>query len=254
MTMLRAVDYNARLHRGYDQGRGLSEAALASWSVAVARRLPPPRPLTIVELGSGTGRFTEMLAGIDGGAVYAIEPSRRMREIAAQHPHADVHHLAGRAEAIPLATSSCDAVVMFFVIHHVADLHGAAREVARVLRPGGRLLIAGSFSDHLHRRAYYRYMPRAREIEEQLFPTLVATREAFDQAGMTPLGVDEVGHKVSDSLAAYSARLAHRAISTFEHLEEDEVDQGLAQLAAEAAAESKPHPVHHTHDLLTLAR
>lgn len=252
--MLWTVDYNDRLYCGYEQGRALSEAAFRAWSAAVIRWLPPHRPLTIIELGSGTGRFTHMLADIGSGLVYAIEPSHRMRKIAARYLRADVHPVAGRAEAIPMATNSCDAVVMFFVIHHVANLPAAAREIARVLRPGGRLLVAGSFSDRLHPRAYYRYIPRTREIEEQLFPALTTTTEAFGEVGVTVVGIDEVRHEVSASLTAYSGRLAHRALSTFEHLTDEEVDQGLLQLAAEAAAETKPHPVHHTHDLLTLEK
>nr|WP_279637764.1 MULTISPECIES: class I SAM-dependent methyltransferase [Mycobacterium] len=252
--MLRPVDYNTRLHRGYDQGRRLSEQAARSWSAAVTRQLPPQRPVTIVELGAGTARFTQLLADIASGVVYAVEPSQRMREVAMQHYRSGVYFIAGRAEAIPLATESCDAAAIFFAVHHLADLHAGAREIARVLRPGGRLLIAGSFSDRLHPRAYYHYIPRAREIEENLFPNLATTTEAFGRAGVTVIALDEVGHEVSASLTAYSARLTHRAISTFEYLTDDEIDRGLAQLAADAAAETNPQPVHHTHDLLTLEK
>jgi ubiquinone/menaquinone biosynthesis C-methylase UbiE len=253
--MLPAVDYNNRLHRGYHQGRDLSRAALHSWRTAMLRRLPPKRPLTVAELGSGTGRFTGVIADIGTGPVYAVEPSHRMRETAAaQHPHAAVHWIGGRAEGIPLAAASCDVVAMFFVMHHIIDLRTATQEIARVLRPGGRLLIAGSFSERLHPRVYYDYMPRSREIEAQLFPTLAATEEVFGKAGLTTIGFDEVEHEVSYSLTAYSARLAHRAVSTFEHLTDKEVAQGLARLAADADAETAPHPVRHTHDLVTLQR
>lgn len=196
-----------------------------------------------------------MIADISGGPVYAIEPSKRMRAVAAaRHPRPAAHSIAGRAEAIPLATSSCDAVLMFFVLHHITDLRAAAQQIFRVLRPGGRLLIAGSFSERLHPRAYYHYMPRSRQIEAQLFPTLAATEVEFTNAGLTVLGIDEVEHDVTDSLTAYSARLTHRAISTFEHLTNDEVTQGLAHLATDAAAETAPRPVRHGHDLLTLER
>ncbi|ETW24725.1 hypothetical protein [Mycobacterium gastri] len=71
---------------------------------------------------------------------------------------------------------------------------------------------------------------------------------------MTVIALDEVGHEVSASLTAYSARLTHRAISTFEYLTNDEIDRGLDQLASDAAAETNPQPVHHTHDLLTLEK
>jgi hypothetical protein len=50
-----------------------------------------------------------------------------------------------------------------------------------------------------------------------------------------------------------SGRLGWK-ISTFEHLTDDEIGQGLAWLAADAAAEISPRPVHHVHDLLTLQK
>jgi SAM-dependent methyltransferase len=177
-----------------------------------------------------------------------------MRAIAAaEYPHPGVHYLAGRAEAIPLATASCDAVAMFFVLHHIADLQAAALEMSRVLRVGGHVLVAGSFSERLHPRGYYHYIPRAREIEAEVFPTLATATAVFESAGFTVIGLAEVEHEIADDLTAYGARLACRAISTLEYLTEDEVNEGLSRLSADAAVESEPHPVRHVHDLLTLS-
>jgi ubiquinone/menaquinone biosynthesis C-methylase UbiE len=148
-----------------------------------------------------------------------------MRAIAAaEYPHPGVHYLAGRAEAIPLATASCDAVAMFFVLHHIADLQAAALEMSRVLRVGGHVL-----------------------------PTLATATAVFESAGFTVIGLAEVEHEIADDLTAYGARLACRAISTLEYLTEDEVNEGLSRLSADAAVESEPHPVRHVHDLLTLS-
>ncbi|SOJ55623.1 hypothetical protein MSIMFB_03105 [Mycobacterium simulans] len=79
---------------------------------AVTRRLPTQRPLRIAELGSGAGRFTSMLVTIGQGPVYAIEPSEQMRRVAvAKHLQPEVHHIAGRAESIPLTPSSTQPLV-----------------------------------------------------------------------------------------------------------------------------------------------
>ncbi|ORB51559.1 class I SAM-dependent methyltransferase [Mycobacterium persicum] len=194
--MFRAVDYDDGLHRGYELGRGLSWDAVMAWRAALTRWLPHQRPLAVLELGSGTGRFSRFIADVGGGRVYAVEPSHRMRAIAvAEHRHDRVHCLAGRAEAIPLAAASCDAAVLFFVLHHVADLEAAAGELARVLRDGGRVLVAGSFSERLHPRTYYRYLPRAREIESELFPKLEDVARTFGKTGLTITGFDEVEHE-----------------------------------------------------------
>jgi ubiquinone/menaquinone biosynthesis C-methylase UbiE len=177
-----------------------------------------------------------------------------MRAIAvAEHPDNRVHCLAGRAEAIPLAAASCDAALLLFVLHHVADLEAAASELSRVLRVGGRVLVAGSFSERLHPRTYYRYLPRAREVESKLFPRLADVAGIFEKAGLTIIGFDEVEHIVADSLASYHSRLGYRAISTFEHLTKDEINEGLSRLSTDADAENAPQPVRHVHDLVTFS-
>lgn len=143
---------------------------------------------------------------------------------------------------------------MFFVAHHITDMPAAAYAIADILRPGGRLLIAGSFSERLHPRAYYHYQPRARDIERQLFPTLKSCRNTFGRAGLAELAIDEVQHQVSPNLVAYGQRLAYRAISTFEYLDDREIADGLNRLNNDAAAETTPLPVRHTHDLLTFEK
>jgi ubiquinone/menaquinone biosynthesis C-methylase UbiE len=250
--MTQMVDYNDRLYRRYDAGRRLNHDAAHTWRTALARWLPPRRHLTVTELGCGTGRFSGLIADLGGGPVYAVEPSHRMRAIAvSEYPHPAVRYLAGRAEAIPLAAQSCDAVVMFFVLHHIADLSAAVAELSRVLRVDGRVLIAGSFSERLHPRAYYHYMPRAREVESGLFPKLATTAALFQKAGFALTGLAEVEHTVAGGLAAYSIRLGYRAISTFEYLTDEELNDGLAHLRADANAETAPQPIRHVHDLVT---
>ncbi len=90
----------------------------------------------VVDLGAGTGKFTRLIAerGLD---VTAIEPSDGMRQqLAAVLP--DVSALKGTAEQMPLPDSSVDVVLAAQAWHWV-DVPRASVEVARVLRPGGRL-------------------------------------------------------------------------------------------------------------------
>jgi ubiquinone/menaquinone biosynthesis C-methylase UbiE len=73
-----------------------------------------------------------MIAEIRGDKIYAVEPSHLVRAVAASNTHTPaVRSIAGRAEAIPIAAAGCDAVVMFFVLHHITDLQTAANELAR---------------------------------------------------------------------------------------------------------------------------
>src|ERR1041385_8676132 len=94
--------------------------------------------------------MTPSLASAFGGPVHGGEPSAKMRARGVAHAgHPAVTYSAGSAEHIPLADASCDAALLFFVWHHVADREGAAQELHPVAKPGGRLFVGGNFSGRM---------------------------------------------------------------------------------------------------------
>ncbi|WP_328294913.1 methyltransferase domain-containing protein [Kineococcus sp. NBC_00420] len=98
--------------------------------------LLPPGARRVLDLGAGTGKLTRSLVA-RGLEVVAVEPTPGMRgQFARVLP--DVELLDGTGEAIPLPDASVDAVLMAQAWHWV-DPDTASPEVARVLRPGGRL-------------------------------------------------------------------------------------------------------------------
>lgn len=113
----------------YDQVRPWPAAAAVDWLV-------PAGCEVAVDLAAGTGLFTRALLG-HAERVVAVEPDERMREVlASRSPAVDV--LAGSGEAMPLPDASADAVFVSTAWHWL-DLPRAVPEIARVLRPGGRL-------------------------------------------------------------------------------------------------------------------
>lgn len=98
--------------------------------------LPPSA--TVLELGAGTGKLTRLLVSTFARVV-AVEPAEAMRRLLASLcPEAEV--LAGTAEEIPLASASVDAVFAAEAFHRF-DGERALAEIARVLRPGGVLVL-----------------------------------------------------------------------------------------------------------------
>ena len=248
------ADFNDKLWQSYELGRALPRHSLAAWMDAVARHVPPRRPLTVLDLGSGTGRFSPSLAQRFGGPVYGVEPAERMRGVATQaNAHPDVSYLDGRGEHIPLPENSCDLAFLYFVLHHFDDPAAVAAELARVVKPSGVVSIRTQFSDRLGDAKWRSYFPRALEIERRMFPSLEQTLRTFRDGGFEHVALDEVEFEVAPTPALHLKRLRRRAISTLELLTEQELEAGFAAMEA-AIATAEPTPVIERGDLLVLRR
>lgn len=95
-----------------------------------------------LDVGAGTGFLTRRLltAGAD---VVAVDPSSAMlAQLSANLPGQPVVTRPGTAEALPVETGTADVVTANMMLHHAEDPGAAVREMARTLKPGGRLAIA----------------------------------------------------------------------------------------------------------------
>ncbi len=248
------VDYNTRQYRNYARGRALRPAQLEFWIRAFAARLPEHRPLDGLDLGSGTGRFTPALAAAFG-PVTGVEPAAQMRRIAegaAVHP--DVTYLSGSAEAIPVPDTSIDYTLMFLIWHHVQDKPTAARELARVTRIGGRLLVRSPFRDRMPRLWWLEYFPRGFEVDAAAFEPLANVIALFAGAGWEVADFAELSEPPAATRAEVAAQLRLRPFSIFEMLTAAEVETGLRRLEAAVTADPDAPVPPDRQTLLTLAR
>ena len=113
----------------YERGRPSYPPEAIDW-------LLPPDASDVLELGAGTGKLTTRLVE-RGLNVVAVDPIPEMLELLS-NSLPDTPALLGTAEEIPLPDNSVDAVLVAQAWHWF-DTERAVKEVARVLRPGGRL-------------------------------------------------------------------------------------------------------------------
>jgi SAM-dependent methyltransferase len=106
------------------------------------------RGARVLDLGTGTGAVAERAAHLVGpqGRVVGIDISPDMLRVARERMAArgltTVSLREGRAEALPAEDASFDVALASLSLMYVIDRAAAARELARVLRPGGRLIAA----------------------------------------------------------------------------------------------------------------
>lgn len=118
--------------------------------------LPPEELIRLLELhpdsevadiGAGTGYFALPIAEVlETGTVYAVDLQEEMLDrlrakLDQAPPRGSVRLFQGDAAATGLPASSVDRVLMANLWHELDDQPAALREAARILRPGGRLLI-----------------------------------------------------------------------------------------------------------------
>src|SRR5437763_3303805 len=113
----------------------------AAWARALGHLLPP---LDVADIGCGEGyltleasRWARSVVGIDR----SDEVLERAKALAARRHITNVEWKKGDLARLPLRDESIDVALLSQSLHHASDPERAIAETARVLRPGGRLLI-----------------------------------------------------------------------------------------------------------------
>ncbi|HEX4539467.1 MAG TPA: class I SAM-dependent methyltransferase [Acidimicrobiales bacterium] len=247
------VDYSGRMASVYGAGRRLAPEAMSAWMDAASSRVGAADG-PILDLGSGTGRFSSALGARFGVMVVAVEPAEGMRHQAVTDDVGRaVAMVAGRAESVPVRDGAFVAVWASQVVHHVDDLPACAAELRRVVRPGGPVLLRGTFEATCPLIPWAPYFPEAIRIATERFPTLEEITAAFDAAGLHRRAHDIIWQTTAGSMGELAERVRLRADSTLELLTIDEFAAGLARLEAAAAAETSPVPVREAIELVAFA-
>jgi SAM-dependent methyltransferase len=172
-----------------------------------ALALDPSRAL-LLDIGCGTGGSSVILA--KHGRAVALDRTHRSFEISLDRPY--THRVVGTAESLPFRDGAFDAVAALDILEHLDDDVAGAREVRRVLKPGGAAVVFVPALDILwgqnddfshHRRRYTR---------AQLAATLTA-------AGfrLGPIGYFNMLLFLPTLLGRLGERVAKEAVGRFEY-------------------------------------
>src|SRR5262245_35866784 len=144
---------------------------------------------TVGDLGCGTGQVAAALApfvkhviAVDRSNDMLQSARRRLRDVT----NVDVRR--GELEALPIQDGALDAATLLLVLHHLSDPAQALAEAARVMRPGGRLLICDMLP---HDRETYRQQMGHVWLGfgDEALRRMLATA-GFDHVRITPMPVD----------------------------------------------------------------
>ncbi len=110
----RNMDYDATdIAVSYDRGRDHGPEFLDLWMDVVSSHVKDQRTKRILDLGCGTGRFSEALRARFDADVIGVDPSKKMLEQARSKPSSSrIRYEPGRGESIPLPHNSVDLIFM----------------------------------------------------------------------------------------------------------------------------------------------
>jgi len=246
-----AIDYNSSISANYDAGRALTPHTAEAWCTAIQPFIQPSQGARILDLGSGTGRFSSVLAHAFDAQVIGAEPSQGMLAVATQQQRPPgVVYLAAAAEHLPCRSRVFHVAWLSHVFHHIPNRPACARELKRVLCAGGRVLLRGTFGDRLDGfPTLFLFFPGARDICAEL-PTVSEAVAVFAAAGFACEARRRIEQRTCGSLAEFAARTRVRADSALAVLPDDEFRRGQAAVEDAARRERSPAPIVETVDLV----
>ena len=182
-------------------------------------QLLPDRPVAGLDIGCGTGRYTQLLrALLPGGSLLVagdVSAAMLAQLKAANRGHAGgVVPLLAAAEQLPLRDASLDVVTAFNCVHHF-DLGRFLTSVARVLAPGGQLFIYTRTPKQNARTIWGRYFPGFTEHEQRLHSQAAIRNAVRRTGGLKMVATQTFQHPRTSTAERLRAQAEGRHYSTF---------------------------------------
>jgi demethylmenaquinone methyltransferase/2-methoxy-6-polyprenyl-1,4-benzoquinol methylase len=150
------------------------------WRRKTAKLVAAMKPAEALDLATGTGDLAEaVIKAVPTVKMTGADFSAPMLEIAKKRNLPQAEWLVADAMALPFANDRYDVITVGFGLRNMADWPGAIREMSRVLRPGGHLVILDfSLPSVLGLRGAYRFY--LHKVLPRLAGLLTGQREAYE--------------------------------------------------------------------------
>jgi len=186
----------------------------------------------VLEVGCGTGRLAGALAERASAKVWAVDPSPEMLAVARRKaPRAVAFKQAG-AEALPFKDGWFERAVAMLAVH-VLDRPRAFAEVRRVLGAEGRFAIATFDPGHIRGYWLNEYFPSIARIDLARFAPAEVLAGELSAAGFAAVRTVTLHQRGTLDRETALERIRGRHISTFDLIDETEIETGLNRAVEE---------------------
>ena len=231
----------------YDAARALPRESIDLWISALKSYLPGNPLRMILDLGCGTGRFSEALAQGFGCRVIALDPSPAM--VAGACGKEGVRPLCASAEGLPIRTGSVDLVWMSQVFHNLDRPRTALAEIRRTLVDGGVLALRNASRETDREALWLDFFPEAVAMNVNKIPSRSSILDLITAAGFTLTATQKVYQLFARSHEEYCDKIGRRGLSPLIAISDGAFEAGMDRLRRWTATQPSNIPVWEPLDL-----
>ena len=216
----------------YDRARWLPPETWVMWKKILMQAVPKQQVKTVVDLGTGTGRFLGFLQKTFSAEVFGIDPSKKMLAQAKKNSknNTKIKLIRGSSEKIPLKDGSADLVFISLAFHHFNNLDKSLREIKRILRPGGFVAIRQPTKEDAKHDQVLSFFPESRKMAMDMVTTRPEMLKLWQGAGFKKHFHKIVKQKVSLNCKQFYERVSLRGAVIFKLIPDKIFNHRLKQL------------------------
>ena len=217
----------ARISGIYDRGRSAENVEF--WAEEAERLAGLSEGSLVMDLGCGTGIYGLGIMERSSSAAFGFDPVPDMLE-EAKGKAPDFSALRAAAEKIPVRSGILDLIYASQVWHHIVGRQEAADECARVLRPGGCMIIRTIGHDQLKGKIVFRFFPEILPNQLRVYPSDEGFRTLFRSAGFNSTEILPYNMERYQSAGELIEVAEKRLWSMFRPITQEGLEKGAAEL------------------------
>lgn len=187
----------------------------------------------VLDIGCGTGNFTNLLQHITKACVSGADQSAGMLE-KARLKNPDIQFTQADACDLPYEDDSFDFVYMTDVIHHIPDVGKLFEEIYRILKSGGKVCISTQSHEQIDGRFFNEYFPGTAIAEKKRYPDIASIVANGEKSGLRlfkqKVLQDDADYVIDKS---FLELVEKKGFSMFYLISDEEYRQGLERLRAD---------------------
>jgi ubiquinone/menaquinone biosynthesis C-methylase UbiE len=245
-------DYdNSGIHAVYNKSRNLPEETLNMWMSVIYENINIENIKSVIDLGCGTGRFTEALSHRFNCNVTGIDPSIKMLTVARETiVNPLIKFVKGDSGNITAENDSVDMIYLSQVYHHIVAPDLFVKESKRVLRGSGYICIRNSTVNNMESYLYPKFFPGAYEIDMNRLPVRENILNLFESSKFRNTFCKAVKQIFALNHIEYFDKISMRGCSDLAAISDEDFNSGLEKLKEYCYKANPNNPVYEEIDLL----